>query len=477
MNMPIAFNPPKGLDTVTAYEMDRSPYTNGVKRFSWSPDGKSIALPWNDGSLCIWDVIKDKSFFLEGQSKLISCVAWHPSDNLLASSSDNREVQIWDLDKKSKLFAPLIGHTNNITSVAWSTQRKLVSASDDKTVRHWDLTSFASEIVISHKDRVLDIAWSPSGDVLASASWDSYVGLWKPDTGEVQKKKHHKSKVFCVNWSNDGKMLASGDQGGNIVIWDHGGSVITEIRAHEFSVLSLSFSKDNQYLVSRDQKTIKIWHLLRNSFFVEISSFVCYGTPPYATVSFNPKNNSSEIATSIGEFDEEILVLKTNYQEISNRKIFIVHGRELNIVDSVSNYLQSIELKPIVLQEQPDDSLSFIMEKFEEHANSVIFAIVLLTPDDVASSASKLVSDKDKQKFSGEDNKFIAPLERARQNVVLELGYFLGKLGYEKVCIIKSGDLEFPSDLSGVLYIQHDSSDAWKAKLKERLQRSGIETP
>ena len=94
-----------------------------------------------------------------------------------------------------------------------------------------------------------------------------------------------------------------------------------------------------------------------------------------------------------------------------------------------------------------------IIEKFETYSNEISFAIVLLTPDDIGG-----INVKDQKQ-----------LPRARQNVIMELGYFMGRLGRKKVCALHKGGIELPSDYQGVVYIPMDSAGAWKAKVAQEL--------
>ena len=138
-----------------------------------------------------------------------------------------------------------------------------------------------------------------------------------------------------------------------------------------------------------------------------------------------------------------------------SRKIFIVHGHEGEPREAVAGFLRKIDFIPVILHEQPNQGRT-IIEKFEAHAD-VDFAIVLLTPDDVGGS-------KDGQ---------LQP--RARQNVILELGYFIGKLGRNNVCAVKLGDLEIPSDIIGVIWTPFDPHGAWKTALAKELREAGHE--
>ena len=134
--------------------------------------------------------------------------------------------------------------------------------------------------------------------------------------------------------------------------------------------------------------------------------------------------------------------------------VFIVHGHDEAAKEAVARFVEKLELKPIILHEQPDKGRT-VIEKFEDHSN-VGFAIVLLTPDDVGAS----VSDKDNLTL------------RARQNVVFELGFFLGKLGRNRVCALYKGDLEIPSDYEGVLFVPMEGD--WRLSLAKEIKAAGI---
>ena len=98
-----------------------------------------------------------------------------------------------------------------------------------------------------------------------------------------------------------------------------------------------------------------------------------------------------------------------------------------------------------------------VIEKFEDYSN-VGFAVVLLTPDDLAKS-----NDKRKE---------LKP--RARQNVIFEFGYFVGKLRRERVCVLYKENVEIPSDYGGILYIEMDKGDSWKQALAKEMKEAGI---
>jgi predicted nucleotide-binding protein len=152
--------------------------------------------------------------------------------------------------------------------------------------------------------------------------------------------------------------------------------------------------------------------------------------------------------------DEEIKIGKID-KPMNLKDVFVVHGHNEAIKLEVVRTLEKLKLNPIVLHEQANGGLT-IIEKFEKHSE-VGFAVVLLTYDDFGNSKS----NEDKQK-------------RARQNVVFELGYFIGKLGRHKVMPLYENGVELPSDMSGVVYELLDSGGAWKLKLCQELKEAGF---
>lgn len=132
-----------------------------------------------------------------------------------------------------------------------------------------------------------------------------------------------------------------------------------------------------------------------------------------------------------------------------SNKIFIVHGHDDEMLQSVTNFVKKVKLEPIILHEQPNKGRT-IIEKFVEYSD-VGFSIVLLSPDDKAQENDKLVS-------------------RARQNVIFELGYFLGKLGRERVIALYKNPVQIPSDYNGVLYVEYNRSETWKLQIGKELK-------
>jgi predicted nucleotide-binding protein len=140
----------------------------------------------------------------------------------------------------------------------------------------------------------------------------------------------------------------------------------------------------------------------------------------------------------------------------TSSKVFVVHGHDEAALHSLARFLEKLELEAIILREQPNEGKT-IIEKFEAYAAQVAFAVVLLTPDDVG--GAKAAKE---------------PQARTRQNVIYELGYFVGTLGRGKTCLLRKGETEIPSDLEGIVYTDLDNGGAWKYMLAREFKAAGL---
>ena len=150
-------------------------------------------------------------------------------------------------------------------------------------------------------------------------------------------------------------------------------------------------------------------------------------------------------------------IIKKDKRKLSN-KIFIVHGHDEEMKQAVARIVEKIGLMPIILHEQPNKGRT-VIEKFEDYAD-VNFAIIIFSPDDIAYPKSK--SPKDKR-------------SRARQNVIFELGFFVGKLERKHVLILfrEEENFEFPSDYLNICYTPYDNNGQWRFNLIGEFKSCG----
>jgi predicted nucleotide-binding protein len=137
--------------------------------------------------------------------------------------------------------------------------------------------------------------------------------------------------------------------------------------------------------------------------------------------------------------------------------VLIVHGSDEEAKQLVAQFVRSLGLEAVILHELPDMGRIFI-ENFEEH-REIGFVLVLLTYDDIGDSSIERIELK----------------PRAQQNVIFELGFMIGRLGWKRVCALYKGKVEFPAKHDGVFYVEMDKAGAWEKTLTNDMKESGLE--
>lgn len=149
--------------------------------------------------------------------------------------------------------------------------------------------------------------------------------------------------------------------------------------------------------------------------------------------------------------------------EKSSNKVFVVHGHDSELKNDIDIFLRDLGLEPIILHRKADEGLT-IIEKFEKHSD-VVYAFILLTPDDVGMTVAEYQKEKTKRKIEF----------RARQNVIFEFGYFAAKLGRRNVCCVYKEGVTLPNDISGLLYKKvNDTIDSIGYEIIKELKALGL---
>lgn len=165
----------------------------------------------------------------------------------------------------------------------------------------------------------------------------------------------------------------------------------------------------------------------------------------------NPENKTDRQITNNVTVESD-----KNLLQKDKKKIFIVHGHDVSLKYNLYGWLYRIGLKPIILHEQANGGVKGVLQKIKENAD-VACAIILMTADD----EGKATGEKDYKK-------------RARQNVIFEAGYFIGKLGENRVIILQDEGIERPSDIEECIYIVADEHDGWREKVRTEFKAMGI---
>lgn len=188
------------------------------------------------------------------------------------------------------------------------------------------------------------------------------------------------------------------------------------------------------------------------------SSVAVIGGPSYTQTAISrSKDVTDDFIAGPPGYKKRLQELNPSKKEhiLDKSKVFIVHGHDDAAQTKAARFVEKLGLEAIILHEKASSGRT-IIEKIEHYSN-VGFAIVLYTPDDIGNI--KIKADE----LNG----------RARQNVVFEHGYLIGKLGRENVAALVEQPIELPNDISGVVYINIDEAAAWQLQLAKEMKQSG----
>ncbi|MBX9252810.1 AAA-like domain-containing protein [Desmonostoc muscorum CCALA 125] len=257
-----------------------------------SPDGKTIATVGADQSVKLRSPDGTVLHSLKGHQGSIKRVAFSPDGKMVASSSSDRTVKLWRLDGTE--IATFRGHTAGTWGVAFSPDGStLVSSSGDKTVKLWRLAAVLNHLrdldsqsevksedslfktLQGHNSAVIDVAFSPNGEFIASVSEDRTAKLWSPDGKLLHTLGGHDSGIWSVALSNDSQTIATGSNDGMIKLWKSDGTFLANLIGHNAGVKGLAFAPDGKTLASASEdKTIILWNLEQS---VELDKVVAAG--------------------------------------------------------------------------------------------------------------------------------------------------------------------------------------------------------
>lgn len=283
-------------------------HTSPVSQLSWSPDGQQLTTVTADGQMHVWDTATGQLLRIGEVSEAMgaqSVEKLSPDGRLQTIlSADERTITIQDA-ASGQILHTLTGHTDAITSLAWSPDgMKLVTTADDDTVRLWrtadgqllhtigqhyfenvrtvdwssdgrfllgglgddrlriwTATGELAQTLAGHTDDVTDGRWSPDGRQIASSADDSTVRLWEAASGDLLRTLQGTGHpITSVSWSPDGRFVAAGVNEGQflifgnnspILVWEAAsGALVQTLHGHKAAVRSVVWSPDGRFLAS-----------------------------------------------------------------------------------------------------------------------------------------------------------------------------------------------------------------------------------
>lgn len=240
---------------------------NWIDGVAVSNDGKWLAVATSQKAIVIlrtFDGFMQRQ--LTGHTQWVSDVAFNPEQTQVVSGAKDGTVRFWDWHMGKEIDTIVVApNWTNIWSVAYQPHGNLLAAStEDRRILLWNRQTHQDvRTLLGHKKQVWQCAFSPDGQKLASVSEDRRAILWDVSSGEkLHILKGHRAEVQALAFSPDGSLLATGGWDCSILCWDtQTGKCLKEVRGHTAGVCSLAFSPDGGELISgsRDRTAI-VWN-------------------------------------------------------------------------------------------------------------------------------------------------------------------------------------------------------------------------
>ncbi|KAL5639504.1 hypothetical protein ACGC1H_006218 [Rhizoctonia solani] len=240
-----------------------------ISSVSFSSDATLIASSSHDNTVCIWNVSNGllASGPFTGHNNRVNSVMFSPDKVHLASGSEDCTIRIWTIAGTSECQLLLTGHTSSVKSVMFSPDGlQIVSGSSDRTVRIWDtLNGVVLHDLRGHTASITCVRFSPCGAFIVSGSNDRTIRVWDTHNGAPISGpfKGHSDRITSIAVSPEGERVVSGSLDHTIRVWDRqSGMVIAgPFEGHTNPVRSVEFSADGARIVSAsDDKTVRVWN-------------------------------------------------------------------------------------------------------------------------------------------------------------------------------------------------------------------------
>ncbi|MBD2772943.1 AAA-like domain-containing protein [Iningainema tapete] len=233
-----------------------------VRAVKFSPDGQMFASGHVDGTVKLWRIDGTLLTTLKGDMSAVVTIAFSNDGKFLATGNYDRTVKIWLLNNNGRFARPYktLKASAMVVSVLFSPNSQTIAAASGKSIKFWNINGTERLTWVGHGAIIYQIAFSPDGQRLASASRDNTIKIWNLKGNLEKTLEGHSDGVLAVAFSKDGQKIVSGSADKTIKLWNINGTELLTLRGHRSSVHRIAISPDGSFIASTGMENIvRIW--------------------------------------------------------------------------------------------------------------------------------------------------------------------------------------------------------------------------
>lgn len=229
-----------------------------VIRLAWSPDGTLLAVGAVEGPITLLDAQSGEvRHTLPGHGFGTTDLSWHPEQGWLASVGQDGTVKVWDVANCTELWSQP-GGAAWVEHVAWSPTGDLLASAAGRELRLWNVQGNLLHQYADHPSTIASLGWRPGGREIATIAYGG-VTLRNPEQPDKARRFEWKGSSLVLAWSPDGKYIATGDQDSTVHFWYTATGQHLQMWGYATKVRELSWHFTSRYLATGGSNSVVVW--------------------------------------------------------------------------------------------------------------------------------------------------------------------------------------------------------------------------